>query len=95
MTFDIGDLVRLSAAFSVNQQDTDPTTLTLKILTPNGVEASHVYGTDLAVVKDAVGHFHFDLNVTMAGAHYYRWQGTGNAQAALEGSFYVQPSQFA
>lgn len=94
MTFDIGDMVRLTVEFLVDEQNVDPSTLTFKLKSPDGTITTYVFGAGSDVVKDAVGHYHVDYLTVKSGTHTYHWQGTGTAQSALEGAFFVQPSQF-
>jgi len=94
MAYDIGDRVRLSATFSLNAVNTDPTTVIVKVRTPRGLETKYTYITDSAVVKDAVGKYHVDVDITESGYWYQRWQGTGAVVAAEEQSFQVNVSKF-
>lgn len=94
--YDIGDLVRVSGAFTdVNDADIDPTTVTFKFTDPSGNTTSYTYVTDAEVVKDSTGHYHVDVSVDEAGTWYYRWESGGSGQAAEEGSFVVRPTRIA
>lgn len=70
----------------------DPTTVTIKVRKPDGAEASHTYGVDVA--KDAVGIYHYDQVFDLAGIWYYRGIGTGTVKAAAEKQIQVQVSPF-
>lgn len=90
MTYTIGDLVRISGAFKdVNGVYADPSTTVLRVLKPDGT-------TELtpALIHDALGKFHADVSADKSGRWNYRFTGTGVVQAAAEGRFDVQKSQF-
>ena len=91
-TYNIGDLARISSAFTTaaTGTPTDPTTITARVKAPDGSLTVFTYPS--GVTKDSTGNFHADFVPTMSGTHFYRWEGTGSAQAASEASFYVQPS---
>lgn len=73
---------------------TDPTTVTLKVIGPSGATDSYTYaGGDLT--QDSAGVYSKDLSLSSAGTYYYKWYGTGAAEAAGEGQFSVRTSQFA
>lgn len=84
-TYDIGDKFRVSAIFKNDAgAEDDPETVTLLLKRgAAGTETSHVYLTDLAVIRDAAGRYHYDIVVTAAdAAHpkralFYRWKSTG------------------
>jgi hypothetical protein len=73
---------------------TDPSTVTLKIRTPSGTESSHVYGTDVNVIKDSTGKYHYVLTLDAKGDWYQRWIGTGAVVTAGEKVLRVQRSSF-
>ena len=86
-----GDLVRLSAAFTVNSVATDPTSVTCVVRAPDGTETTYATPT-----KDSAGNYHVDHDLTAAkaGVYAYRYTGTGACQAALEAEFFVAASAF-
>lgn len=90
-SYDVGDLVQLTASFSVGGVATDPTSVVCTIISPLSVV------TTLATTQDSTGNYHaqFDLTGAVAGIWTYRWEGTGAAQAAEEARFYVRESAFA
>lgn len=85
-----GDLVRLSAAFTVGTVATDPTTVTCTVRDPSGTE------TTPAPTKDSTGNYHVDVDLTAAksGVWVYGFTGSGACQAAMVGEFFVEPSAF-
>ena len=86
-----GDLVRLSAAFTVSGVATDPTTVTCVVREPDGTET-----TCSSPTKDSAGNYHVDHDLTAAkgGVYSYRYVGSGACQAALEAEFFVAASAF-
>lgn len=86
--YDIGDLVRVSAAFTDVNSAASDTTVALKVLDPAGTT------TTPTVVHDSTGAYHYDISVNAMGTWYYRFEGTGVVQAASEGLFRVRDSAF-
>ncbi len=91
--YDIGDQVRCSCTFTIGVVNTDPTTITARVKKPDGTVTVSVYGTDVALVKDSVGNYHIDVDATASGTWRYRFEGTGAAKAAEEGTFIVERSR--
>ena len=93
-SYDFGDTVRLSVAF-LNHAGlaADPTGVTLNYrFAVVGSPVKYTYGTDAAIVRDSLGAFHCDLELTSAGLLYYRWEGTGAVEAVSEGQLLVRES---
>jgi len=97
-TYDIGDLVTMSAVFKVGATETDPTTITHKIKVPAGTITTTTWAASpLVLVRDSQGNYHLDFSVTAvtaAGTYHYSFIGTGTVQAAEEASFEVRKSAF-
>jgi len=91
--YDIGDLVRLSAIFKVLEVETDPSTVTVRIIDPSGVKEVLTYA-DEEVTRDTTGRYHYDLLITESGYWSYRWEGTGAVVTAAEARLYVRSSKF-
>lgn len=96
-TYDIGDLVRISAAF-VNDGGvaTDPASgaVIAKYKDPSGNTTTLTYPADVALVKDSTGNYHVDILVDEFGDWHYRFAGTSVVVAADEHRFYVEKSVF-
>jgi uncharacterized protein YfaS (alpha-2-macroglobulin family) len=95
ISYDRGDLVRVSVNFQVDGVATDPTAVTLKVRKPDGtVDTFTFVGGD--VVKDSTGNYHHDINTTAgpAGVWSYRFEGIGAAQGAEEAEFIVKAGAF-
>jgi len=90
MSYDRGDLVRITATFTVGGVATDPAAVYLYLRAPDGTLTTLQYGVDGSVVKTSTGVYRYDYSATTRGDVYYRWSGTGAAQAAEQGTFFVQ-----
>ena len=88
-TYDKGDLVRLTATFTVSGAVTDPTTVILYIRSGSGVLTTLVYGSS-SITKVSVGVYRYDYSATKVGDVYFSWIGTAPAQAVEQGSFFVK-----
>ncbi len=88
--FDIGDLVRRTATFTVDGVATDPTAVTYRMTAPDGTVTVYVYGTDAELVKESAGVFHVDWTVAKPGRHFDRFEGTGAAHGAVDGEFWAR-----
>jgi len=84
-----GQKVRCSVEFKVDDVLTDPTTVTFKSKKPTGTITTLVFGTDTAVVKDAVGQYHVDVTTDEKGEWNFRFEGTGACTAVEEAAFNV------
>lgn len=93
-TYDVGDLIRVSAAFTSAGAAIDPTAVTAKVKAPTGTTTTLVYGVDAGLIKDSVGNYHIDVSATEMGTYVYRFAATGTAQSASESSFRVRASAF-
>lgn len=95
MAYDLGDVVRVSVAFSTVATGValDPTAVYLSVKDPDGNITLYQYGVDSEIVKDSTGNYHADIDVDTYGQWYYRWYSTGAGKAADEGSFYVDPAE--
>jgi len=93
--YDLGSLVTVSAAFVTSAGAAyDPTTVICQIKDPRGTTVTYVYGTDAALVKDSVGHYHVDVDGNLVGEWHRRFHSTGTGQAADEGGFTIDGSEF-
>lgn len=94
-----GDTVRINGEFRARTTGTltDPTTVTLEVMDPQGDETSYTYAA-AQVTKDSTGLYHYDLAVPneadSEGTWYYRWIITGTLAGVTEGSFKVRDSKF-
>lgn len=84
--FDIGQRVRISAAFDILGTATDPSTIVLRLRSPSGLK------TTPANSKDATGQYHADIDLNEIGKWAWRWEGTGACNAISEGILMAQAS---
>jgi hypothetical protein len=90
-SYDIGDKKRFSAAFTdINDAAADPTTVTVRIREPDGTVTAYIYGTDVEVVKSAVGNYYVDVTFDQSGRHQVRWEGVGALVTAEQTEVYVR-----
>jgi len=91
--FVLGSPVTVTATFSVSGAPTDPTTLVLTVMHPDGVidadDAVNPAAPTLPIVRDGAGSFHAVITPATMGRWVYRWVGTGTAPGANEGEFLV------
>ena len=92
-TFDIGDLVRLKAAFTDAESGAaiDPDTVAFRVREPDGTLTDYAYPAE--VTKTAVGAYQVDVDADQAGSWRWRVFSTGNGQAAEEDGFTVRKSK--
>jgi hypothetical protein len=96
MAYDLGDLVRISAAWTNTAgAATDPTAVFVQVKDPAGETTLYTYGTDAALVKDSTGNYHVDVDANLPGTWRYRFYSTGTGQGAEEARFSVGSSRFA
>lgn len=94
-SYDVGDLVRVSSTFTdATGTVADPAAVTASYRAPGGTETDLIYGVDAELVRDSAGVYHMDISAGEAGTWVYRFASTGSGQAAAEGSFFVQPTEF-
>lgn len=91
MSYDIGDLVALSATFTATDGVTpvDPATLTCAVTDPTGAVTTYTYGSSPGFTKASTGVYALQVDAEVAGSWLYRFLGTGTYQAAVEGTFLV------
>lgn len=90
---DLGDLVRVTAAFTDPDDDDsafDPDSVRLSVREPDGTVTTYVYGVDALIEKDSVGNYYADIDAEAPGVWYYHWHSTGDGQAASEKRFQVR-----
>jgi hypothetical protein len=94
MKYHVGDMIRLTALWTVDKSPTDPTAISLKFKNHAGTETEYIYGEDPEIEKDGTGDYHADIPLDHDGTWHYRWEGTGAAHAAEESSFEVEETEF-
>lgn len=85
----VGDTVRIGNTFTVDDVNTDPTTVTLVVTDPSGnTEGTFTYAGG-TITKTATGVYHKDLSVDEDGVWEYKWTGSGTAADTATGTFTV------
>ena len=87
--YELGSLVRTTAKFTrFDGEPQDPSTVSLTITNPAGVETTYEYGTD-NIVKANVGVYYYLIDANAEGVWTRRWFSTGTGQAAKSGKFEI------
>jgi hypothetical protein len=87
----LGDEIRISCdVTSIFGVLSDPGRILLSIKTPLG----NIIDLTTDIVKDGIGKYHYDLNLTIPGSWWYKWQTLGENQAIIEDGFYVYDNNF-
>ena len=87
MTYEVGDLARLSVSFTdINGVLADPTVVTLLVQAPDNSQVQYALPP---IIRVSTGKYYYDLNVLQSGSYFYRWTGTGALQVVIEGSITV------
>lgn len=93
MIYDVGDRVSMTVEFKDTAGTlTDPGTIVLKLLLPDGSSFTYTYPT--GITKDATGRYSALLTLTQTGTTTYRWEGSTGLTAAGEGQIVARPSAF-
>lgn len=79
---DLGDVVRITGAWTQAGVAVDPTTVQFNIKTPAGATTTYNYPADAQLVKDSVGNYHVDYAPATVGKYPFWWVSTGAGQAA-------------
>lgn len=70
-----GQGIRCSVTFrDIDGNYVDPTTVRFRFRRPDGAVTVYVYGVDVQVVRDSVGHYHCDIVLDVQGDWVYRWE---------------------
>ena len=99
MIFTLGSRIRLTETFTdlIAGAPADPTTVTLKLHDPTGVETVFSYANG-DITRDGIGVYHYDFTPTVTGSlnapWIARWIATGTVVAADEQKFNVAKSGF-
>lgn len=81
--YNVGDRVRCTGTIKdSNDTAIDPAVVKGWYRTPAEVVTTLTYGTDVALVKDSTGAYHFDLDVDVPGRYFYGFYSTGNGKAS-------------
>jgi hypothetical protein len=82
------ELATLTNTFKVLGVNTDPTTITLVVTDPTGVQTTYTFALG-QITKTATGIYTKDIACTVDGVWSYVWIGTGTASDVVAGTFTV------
>lgn len=92
-TYDKGDTIRFSAAFTASGVATDPTDVILKVKQPDGTTVTYKYSL-AEITKSSTGNYYKDVVTTQTGQLWYHFAGTGVLVTVEESYMIVRPSEF-
>lgn len=93
--FLLGDAARVSVRVAgPDGSHADPISLRLRTIDPAGIVTALRYPDDAQIVRDALGQYHADVVLTLAGTWYWRWESGHPSIGVAEGRIDVQPSRF-
>lgn len=81
--------VRLYGRFYIDDTLTDPTTITLHVIDPDGDVETFTYAA-AEVIRSSAGVYYHDYTVDAPGTWYYIWIGTGTVAAVDKQELYVE-----
>lgn len=92
-TYDLGDLVKVKAPFSVvaTGDAIDPEAVNLTVTKPDGTATTSTYGVGDTIINDAPGSYYAVIDADQSGDWHYRWWSSGDGQAAEKRRFVVRP----
>ena len=90
--YDEGDLIRLTAKFTISSELTNPSAVYLQVIGPDRVTGTYAYPATVSVL--ATGTFYRDVSLDQVGRYDYNFQGTGTVQATAAGRFLVRRTDF-
>lgn len=71
----------------------DPTTVTLRVYNPDAtVDVFSYPGMSTPITKNGTGNYSYTKFASQSGNVFFRWEGSGNLDSAVEGQFTVTPS---
>lgn len=86
--FPLGSLIRSSVTETdINHQPVDPDTIKFVLVNPDDDVTEYPLGE---LIHTGIGTFYIQFEVDIPGQWFWRWEATGDGQAAKEGSFTVQ-----
>lgn len=89
--YDLTEPWEVTAQFKVAGVLTDPSTVTSKVIRPDGVETTYTYPDVQNLTKDSVGIYRAKGTASLAGQWYVIITGTGVAAAVSRFEFTVDP----
>lgn len=92
--FEVGNDINIPVQFTdATLNPIDPTTVTLRVYNPDAtVDVFSYPGGSTPIVKNGTGNYSYKKDATISGNVFFRWEGSGNLDSAVEGQFTVNPS---
>jgi len=88
--FQVGDVARISVSVkNISGQLSDPSRITLVVKAPSAALSDK----SASVVKQSVGVYYADVELTEPGSYGFRWNTTGENQGVVEGGVFVSPNR--
>jgi hypothetical protein len=88
--YNVGTLVRLTAAITAANVPVTPTTISMKVKNPDMT----VSDLSTSIVADSVGNYHVDTTPASLGLYQYEWLCAGNVSLNSRGQFLVNQGAF-
>ncbi len=83
-------ILRITVEFRDNNGDlADPTTVDFSYRIDHGAITEYVYGVGSEIVRDSIGVFYTDLELSISGNYAYHFMGGGAIENAIEDTFRV------
>ena len=92
--YDEGDLVRLTAKFTILTELTNPSAVTLQVIGPDRATGTYAYPATITRPAGTTGIYYRDVSLDLVGRYDYNFQGTGTVQAVGAGKFLVRRTDF-
>lgn len=90
--YPIGEIPRLIVEF-YDEGDVlaDPSAVSFSVIEPDddATETVYIFGTDVELVKQAVGIYYVDWQTAFVGTHCVRWVGSGAIRKVVDKPFVV------
>ncbi len=87
----VGSDVRVTAVFTVDDVDTNPTAVYADVYLPDGSVITYTYGVSPNLTRPSTGNYDLIVDCTQAGRWRVAWRSTGTAKAATSTAFEVNP----
>lgn len=89
--YDVGQLVRVKITFTENFSGDliDPTTITAYYQTPTKETTVLVFDVDASLIRESIGVYYTDIELTESGKWNYRFKGEGAVVSASQSYFNV------
>jgi hypothetical protein len=87
--YDYNDTISSTASFLANGSSTDPSTVTLRVYKPDGTVDTYTYAGG-TITRSGTGIYSKSVTADQRGVWLFRYEGTGDCQASVEGTVTVR-----